>query len=43
MTNKEYLEMAIEEMERYERNWSFMTAKEKRNIGLTKKRVEAKN
>lgn len=36
MTRTEYLKSAIEEMTRYERNWGFMTAREKREIGCTK-------
>lgn len=31
-TDQEFLKEAIAEMKRYERNWSFMEAKEKRNI-----------
>ena len=40
MTNMEYLQEALDEMRRYERNWNFMTAAQKRDIGCTKKELQ---
>lgn len=42
MTRKEYLQEALNEMKGYERNWSFMTAAQKRDIGCTKKELQRK-
>ena len=45
--NVEFLKNAIAEMRRYERNWNFMSAKEKREImpngGLSALRADIKN
>lgn len=42
MTKKEYLQEALNEMKGYERNWSFMAAAQKREIGCTKKELQRK-
>lgn len=40
--DKEFLKNAIEEMERYVSNWSFMTASEKRNVGMDRNQLRNK-
>ena len=42
MTRKEYLQEALNEMKGYERNWNFMTAAQKRDVGCTKKELQRK-
>lgn len=40
--NKQFVKNAIEEMEGYINNWNFLTAKQKRDIGLSREQLKAR-